>query len=398
MHWHQGFAGCLMSGWASKLTRITTTGRYIAELDGLRFIAIAAVFLQHVQQTVIANASAQTPLQFDTFSRAIERMRFGVELFFAISGFILGLPFASYYLKGEKKVSLKKYFLRRLTRLEPPYLINLGCCFLLLILCGHSWSSLLPHLGASALYSHNIIYGEFSLINSVAWSLEVEVQFYILAPVIAVIYGINGRYLRRGAFCLLGFIVFVLRHTLESRWGPLPVTLLSSLPYFLVGMILADLYIVNWREAPQSKWYWDFAVIPGWIMLPAIFLRTLPAMSLVSSLLLFVLVYGSFQSRLFLHFLRAAPIRIAGGMCYTIYLVHLAMLGQLHWAVISGFGTGKVSVATMASMVTLSACVLPVVLIMFVLVERPCMRRNWPADLLRFIRSGFDRKQDAEDG
>ena len=49
----------------------------------------------------------------------------GVELFFAISGFILGIPFASHYLRGVPRVNLRRYFIRRLTRLEPPYIINL---------------------------------------------------------------------------------------------------------------------------------------------------------------------------------------------------------------------------------------------------------------------------------
>ena len=55
----------------------------------------------------------------------------GVELFFVISGFILGLPFAAHYLKGAAPVSLRKYYLRRLTRLEPPYIVALLVLFIL---------------------------------------------------------------------------------------------------------------------------------------------------------------------------------------------------------------------------------------------------------------------------
>jgi peptidoglycan/LPS O-acetylase OafA/YrhL len=67
-----------------------------------------------------------------------------------ISGFILGLPFAAHYLKGKRAVPLRPYFLRRLTRLEPPYIINLLICFTLLVLVdGASVRTLLPHFGAS---------------------------------------------------------------------------------------------------------------------------------------------------------------------------------------------------------------------------------------------------------
>jgi peptidoglycan/LPS O-acetylase OafA/YrhL len=43
----------------------------------------------------------------------------GVELFFAVSGMVLGLSFARHYLKGDPVPSLGRYFKRRLTRLEP---------------------------------------------------------------------------------------------------------------------------------------------------------------------------------------------------------------------------------------------------------------------------------------
>ena len=37
-----------LRGWLAGFRRITTTGNYIAEIDGLRFIAIFAVILHHV--------------------------------------------------------------------------------------------------------------------------------------------------------------------------------------------------------------------------------------------------------------------------------------------------------------------------------------------------------------
>jgi len=49
----------------------------------------------------------------------------GVPLFFAISGFILSLPFARQGLGGGSPVSLRQYYIRRVTRIEPPYVIQL---------------------------------------------------------------------------------------------------------------------------------------------------------------------------------------------------------------------------------------------------------------------------------
>src|ERR1017187_10213267 len=51
------------------------------------------------------------------------------------------------------------YFIRRLTRLEPPYILNLFICFALVVIAENgNPRALLPHLGASMLYLHNLLY------------------------------------------------------------------------------------------------------------------------------------------------------------------------------------------------------------------------------------------------
>ena len=93
--------------------------RFIPQIDGLRFVAISSVALFHVYAALERGAIPPT-LAFNT-----DLAKRGVELFFAISGFILGVPFASHYLLNAPKVDPKRYFLRRLTRLEPPYFLSL---------------------------------------------------------------------------------------------------------------------------------------------------------------------------------------------------------------------------------------------------------------------------------
>ena len=64
----------------------------------------------------------------------------GVQLFFIISGFVVALPFAMHHLADGKKVNLRRFFLRRLTRIEPPYMIAL---IFWLLAFGHlrAWAS-----------------------------------------------------------------------------------------------------------------------------------------------------------------------------------------------------------------------------------------------------------------
>src|SRR5437667_40038 len=107
-----------------RLSRETSSGRFIPEMDGLRFVAIAMVVLFHLNGYLTAKA-VSPQYAFTARSDWITQVALvgfrGVELFFVISGFILGLPFAAHHIAGAPRVSLSKYYLRRLTRLEPPY-------------------------------------------------------------------------------------------------------------------------------------------------------------------------------------------------------------------------------------------------------------------------------------
>src|SRR5690349_457011 len=170
--------------------RITSTGQFIPEIDGLRFLAIFSVYIYHLTGVVLRNSPlgyAQS-LGSNWLLLVTQILNIGVPLFFVISGFILSLPFAEVHRHLRKPVSLKKYFWRRVTRLEPPYFLCLFLFFILKI-AGHRGTavSLLPNLIASIFYVHNPIFGRPSDIDFVAWSLEVEIQFYILAPLLGLV-------------------------------------------------------------------------------------------------------------------------------------------------------------------------------------------------------------------
>ena len=71
-----------------RLRRITSSGDYIPEIDGLRFVAILSVVLYHLYG-FLPNSGAGLPLQ-----PAVSHGYRGVNLFYVISGFVLALPFA----------------------------------------------------------------------------------------------------------------------------------------------------------------------------------------------------------------------------------------------------------------------------------------------------------------
>src|SRR5262245_37380922 len=249
-----------LSHWlAEKLSRVTSSGELIPEIDGLRFIAIGAVILHHLM-SILLPASGRTghlhtPAEWfeagDRFSWLVNLAycgHFGVNLFFAISGFILALPFARKLLNDLPPPSWKSYYLRRVTRIEPPYVICIVVFFLFLALERGRGSELFPNFIASLFYSHGLVFGQHSLINSVAWSLEIEIQVYLLVPWLVGIFKLKNRNVRRAV--LIGLIAlggWMSQHVIyPSGSGRLMLSLPNFLHYFLAGFLLADLYLSGW--------------------------------------------------------------------------------------------------------------------------------------------------------
>jgi peptidoglycan/LPS O-acetylase OafA/YrhL len=98
-----------------KLSRVTSTGKYIPEIDALRFLAIMPVVLLHARNFLIVKSgdSYSLPPENDWIAQLTAHGHYGVQLFFVISGFVLALPFAAHYLQAAPAVKLKHYYLLR---------------------------------------------------------------------------------------------------------------------------------------------------------------------------------------------------------------------------------------------------------------------------------------------
>ena len=233
-----------------KLARITSSGRVIPEIDGLRFIAIGSVVLYHLSAFLAAGFTLPLaiPAEHPWQSHIARHGHYGVQLFFVISGFILALPFASYHLKGAAPVELKRYYLRRVTRLEPPYFLTMVAFFCLLVwFQGQSAANLSSHLAYSLLYLHGPAFGSQSVVNPIAWSLEIEVQFYLLVPFLTQLFAIRGKVLRRSVIAGLGLLFMACQLWFIPDRGGFSFTIASHLQYFLVGFLLADVYLTEWH-------------------------------------------------------------------------------------------------------------------------------------------------------
>jgi peptidoglycan/LPS O-acetylase OafA/YrhL len=355
-----------------RFRRVTSSRKFIPEIDGLRFVAVTAVVLYHFCG-FLPNGGDHVP-----FHAAIAHGYRGVNLFYAISGFVLGLPFALYHFTKAQRVSLRAYFIRRLTRLEPPYILNLFICFALAVVSENANPrALLPHLGASVLYLHNLVYGGQSAINPVAWTLEIEVQFYCLMPVFALFLSVRSRAARRTALSLSILLAGVIQVVFWDAPPRARMSILYAVQFFLTGLLLADLYVVDWRERPQSSWQWDVVSCTCW---PIVFLMPDRLGWVFFPYLVLLLYVSAFRGVLFRKLFRNSLVTAIGGMCYTIYLFHYQLIPLVVKHGLAGNRIGVVGIVLFQVLFYLVALV-TVSCAYFLLVERPCMKKDWPRQL-----------------
>lgn len=312
-----------------KFRRVTASTAYLPEIDGLRFLAVFWVaIIMHTTHYLDEKFYNSQLIKSRVWKFIVLEGTHGMYLFFMISGFILSIPFARTYIKNQEKVDLKRYYLRRLTRLEPPYIIALLVFFLahVFVIKKYALSQLVPSLLASLVYSHDLIYGQHSIILPVAWSLEIEVQFYILAPLLCLLFKIKQKYIRR----LIFLLIMICGAYYFSYAIPRLDNLLRFIHYFMGGMVLADLYVSRNGRTTDSKAGYVLGIITLLILLSIPSYYKFPGLLIKLLILLILFHQVLFNSRIKATF-SAKGMAVVGGMCYSIYL--------LHFGIISCFGT-----------------------------------------------------------
>ena len=153
--------------------------KHIAELDGVRGIAILIVLWGHLRVPLL---TMKAPTWFHA----------GVDLFFLLSGFLIARILLY---NREQRIPLRQFYWRRAARILPAALLTVGvvACF---------WPSYSNVWAATYLLNIQSLFGPRDLqvpINHF-WSLCVEEQFYLVFPAIAVFSSVTwGR-----RICVLG--------------------------------------------------------------------------------------------------------------------------------------------------------------------------------------------------
>lgn len=156
-------------------------------LDILRTFSIFLVLFQHggitIQKMVVPTMGA-----------------FGVEIFFVLSGFLIGDILIRQLQKENSLKSIKTFLIRRWLRILPTYYFILLFKFLFI---DHS-------VGFNIIYYFLFLQNNFYGIqfHDVTWSLVIEEWFYIFLPLfLTLFFKLNGKKFKTG---MLFFIAFIL--------------------------------------------------------------------------------------------------------------------------------------------------------------------------------------------
>jgi peptidoglycan/LPS O-acetylase OafA/YrhL len=377
----------------SSLRRSTSHSAFIPVIDGLRFLAILPVVLHHLCERVIRIAEERhlTTASDYALINFLPTGYLGVELFFVISGLIISYPFISAHFRGQLYPSVRKFYLRRVTRLEPPYFLVMIGCYLFLRLSGyipeatHTFSdtsiSLETSLAASLVYMHGLLLGRIPKLNPPAWSLEIEIQFYILAPMVL----LAVLRLRRLTAIVLGILTMIAgsifaSHLLQIQFGPWHALLLTKFFHLFLAGILVNLLTFGGlvpQRIPGAVWDTGFIIaITILYMIDKHEGSMLAAAAQVACYL--ALFLAAFEGTFFRRFLSRPWIFTIGGMCYTIYLIHLPILHVLTGIVMRTSGFVSFMPSLLISIVVSLPILSAVSVVFFLLIEKPCMNPKWP--------------------
>lgn len=285
-------------------------------LDGLRAISVVAVVWAHV-------AGSHT-LQL------LNQGHTGVDLFFAISGFLVTTLLLR-ELRSNGTVSLRNFYIRRSLRIFPLYYLVLAIYTVLSFLTlrgtpkGAEFFSNLP---AFATYTSNWFVslgkGGEGVTFYFAWSLATEEQFYLFWP--PLLLGTLALTQRRWLPALVAMLLLAMQiiATASGAANLLKTVIASLAPSILTGAALAvalDQRSIFDRVAPLLSQWWS---APGVALLLGVLLQMGVPVLATQIVMALLVVCVCVRADTWLHqILNLRPLVFIGTISYGIYLLHM---------------------------------------------------------------------------
>jgi peptidoglycan/LPS O-acetylase OafA/YrhL len=273
----------------------------------------------------------------------------GVDVFFVISGFILPYSlFRARYLANT--LNYGRFLLKRVTRLDPPYLASIVIVLVLAKLSSvlpgfrgvtpsFPWKPLWLHLGYL-----NAFYGA-PWLNVVYWSLAIEFQYYLLVGLLFPLIRSESRAIRLALLGALGVSAFAVTN--------------GALVFHYFFLFILGFAAFLSRTAVAQRW--EALAILGIASLGAVLtVGGVSALAGIATSVVILTVEGSNWA-----------LALLGELSYSLYLVHVPVGGRV---INLGERLGGGWVSKLAWLAAATVLSLLAAYALYHFVERPCRR------------------------
>lgn len=208
---------------------------YRADIQLLRGLSVLLVILYHLQLGIVKSGFL------------------GVDIFFVISGFLMAVL---YYPNGNvkehafSKQVIKSFFARRLRRLLPAYFATIASVLFIGFFClnNNEFRDLSHHSIYASVMLPNIPYWlQASYFDAQSfrpllhlWSVGVELQFYLLVPIIFAVFNHSRKWIIIAALISLIVCMIVSSRSSNTAFFMLPLRFWEFMFGFLAAMLFTD--------------------------------------------------------------------------------------------------------------------------------------------------------------
>jgi peptidoglycan/LPS O-acetylase OafA/YrhL len=317
--------------------------KHLYGLDALRTIAALFVFLHH-----LAMAYFYTSEKNNEFSSIFKNIYFffiyyaggiGVNLFFTLSGFLM-IHLALIEAADRGSIDVVSFLKRRVKRLFPAYFFALVVILLLVIVFKVHLLQCINVLFYFTFWANYDLYRAYQYCTDVykfpfiqAWSLSVEVHFYLFCACIFIFFRARRKYVLFIALCALLIVSLAYRFIYRADSTFIYLDSLCGGIYFAVGGLAALLYHEAKAKVMFEKielfvnWFY-FALLTGIVYL----LFFLPTISVGIKNIIFTSMASVFYALIILSqinypnhsfFLGGTWLEKTGRYSYKFYLWHV---------------------------------------------------------------------------
>ena len=356
---------------------------YRSDIDGLRAVSVFAVIFYHAN--------------FLIFDHEIFQGGFiGVDIFFVISGYLI----TSLILKElliDRNFSIYNFYIRRIRRIIPVLLFVIIICipFAYIYFLPSSLNDFLKSALTSLFFSSNLYFHHTGLIyggpdSSLkpllhTWSLAVEEQFYIVFPILLILFRKFFKNYIFQLFIIFFFISFISTQIISMKFPLYNFYFLNVRIWeLLAGSIIAYFNINSYVLENRFKNYLPFLGVI--LILGSIFLlndeMSLPSIySMPAVIGTCLIIFFSNSENLVTRFLSLKPLVFLGLISYSLYLWHFPLLAFYNY----------IFFENQSFIIKILIIILSIVLsiLSYYLIEKPFRNKNIISNKNLFISVGI---------